>query len=285
MKGIGAMRHGQECGAAQRERRMQGERAMTSSTVRSGSAEDLIHVGCAGWNVPGAVHESFPATGSHLVRYASVLPAVEINSSFYRSHRATTYERWRDSVPESFRFSAKVPKAITHEARLKDVDEALEKFIGEVAHLERKLGCLLVQLPPSLPFDAAIARRFFRRLRALSTADIVCEPRHKSWFTPATGDVLSGIGVGYVDADPPVGVIPEEADRTGAVYLRMHGSPVIYHSTYLEEVIEQLRERIARAVEAGRHVWCIFDNTASGAAVPNALSLLARLRLPQVAPM
>lgn len=256
---------------------------MASSTVRSDSAEDLIHLGCASWSVPGAMHEHFPAAGSHLVRYASVLPAVEINTSFYRPHRAATYERWRDSVPETFRFSVKVPKAITHEARLQDVDEALEKFIGEVGHLERKLGCLLVQLPPSLQFDAAVVRRFFRSMRALSAADIVCEARHKSWFTPATGDVLSGLGVGYVDADPPVGVIPAEAGNTGSIYLRMHGSPVIYHSTYSEDVIEQLRERILRTVEAGCHAWCIFDNTASGAAVPNALSLLARLRLPHAA--
>ena len=137
---------------------------MTSGYVLGGSGAGLIHVGCAGWSVPGAVHEHFPAAGTHLVRYAAVLPAVEINTSFYRPHRAATYARWRDSVPASFRFSAKVPKAITHEARLHGVDEALEKFIGEVSHLEHKLGCLLVQLPPSLQFDPQVARRFFRKL-------------------------------------------------------------------------------------------------------------------------
>ena len=256
---------------------------MTSSEMRVDNDVHLIHVGCAGWSVPGALHDRFPAAGSHLVRYASVLPAVEINTSFYRPHRAATYARWRESVPEWFRFSAKVPKAITHEARLRGTEEALEKFIGEVRHLEHKLGCLLVQLPPSLQFDAQVARRFFRHLRALSGVDIVCEPRHSTWFTRAAADVLSGIGVGYVDADPPVGLIPAEAHGAGFVYLRMHGSPVIYHSAYPEEVIGQLHERITRAVDAGCHAWCIFDNTASGAAVPNALSLLARLHLPQAA--
>lgn len=250
---------------------------MTSGEVRVANNTGSIHVGCAGWSVPGAMHDHFPADGSHLERYAAVFPAVEINTSFYRPHRAATYARWRESVPASFRFSAKVPKAITHEARLRGVDDALEKFIGEVSHLEHKLGCLLVQLPPSLQFDAQVVRPFFRKLRALTAADIVCEPRHATWFSPAAGDVLSGMGIGYVDADPAVGDIPAEAGAAGITYLRMHGSPVIYHSPYAEDVIERLRERILHCAHAGRHAWCIFDNTASGAAVPNALSLLARL--------
>lgn len=256
---------------------------MTSGEVRLDNEENLIHVGCAGWSIPGAMHDQFPTDGSHLVRYSSVLPAVEINTSFYRPHRPATYERWRESVPDGFRFSAKVPKAITHEARLQGVDEALEKFIAEVCRLENKLGCLLVQLPPSLQFDAQVARGFFDRLRMLTDKPIVCEPRHSTWFTPAAASLLSGMSVGYVDADPRVGNVPAEAEGAGVVYLRMHGSPVIYHSAYSEEVIRQLHERLARSAAAGRHAWCIFDNTASGAAVPNALDLLERLHLPPLA--
>jgi uncharacterized protein YecE (DUF72 family) len=264
-------------------------RAMEGDEMRIGQAGEgnrsaSIHVGCAGWNVPGAMHAHFPEAGSHLVRYASVFNAVEINTSFYRPHRAATYARWRGSVPESFRFSAKVPKAITHEARLHGVDDALEKFIGEVSHLEHKLGCLLVQLPPSLSFDAQVVRRFFRRLRALTPVDVVVEPRHKSWFTPAAADAVSGLGVAYADADPAVAPLPFEDGLARTAYLRMHGSPVIYHSVYSDAFLDQLVQRINRYADAGRHVWCIFDNTASGAAVPNALSLSARLRLPEAAP-
>lgn len=169
---------------------------MTFSDGYLDDKRELIHAGCAGWSVPGAVHDRFPEAGSHLERYASVFPAVEINSSFYRPHRAATYARWRESVPESFRFSAKLPKAIPHEARLHDVEEALEKFIGEVSHLERKLGCLLVQLPPSLQFDAPVARRFFRKLRSLTSAGLVCEPRHMTWFSPAAAEVLAASETG-----------------------------------------------------------------------------------------
>ncbi|OWW20916.1 DUF72 domain-containing protein [Noviherbaspirillum denitrificans] len=256
---------------------------MTSDRNRLKDPGVLVHVGCAGWSVPGAMHDRFPAAGSHLERYAAVLPAVEINTSFYRPHRAATYARWRDSVPEAFRFSAKLPKAITHEARLHGVEEALEKFIGEVSHLERKLGCLLVQLPPSLRFDATTALRFFVHLRALTQVPVVCEPRHLTWFTPAAAGMLAGMGVGYVDADPSIAPVPEEAEGAGVLYLRMHGSPVIYHSKYPEEAIAAMQARIESSIDAGRHAWCIFDNTASGEAVPDALSLLARLHALQAA--
>ncbi|MFY0574630.1 DUF72 domain-containing protein [Cystobacter fuscus] len=123
-------------------------------------------IGCAGWSLARAVAGFFPAGGSHLERYAQVLPAVELNSSFYRPHRPATYARWRDSVPATFRFSVKVPKVITHERRLCDVEEPLARFLEEVGHLDEKLGCLLVQLPPSLRFEPAVAGAFFEVLRA-----------------------------------------------------------------------------------------------------------------------
>jgi len=240
------------------------------------------YVGCAGWSLSSAVHDDFPATGTHLARYASVFPAVEINTSFYRPHRAATYERWRDSVPPDFRFSAKVPKAITHEARLRGVHEALEKFIGEVSHLEPKLGCLLVQLPPSLQYDAATALPFFRHLRALTSVHPVCEARHATWFAPAVANALAALDVSCVLADPPVAPLPETAAKV--LYIRLHGAPVVYHSAYAEDFLDGLAERIKREACGGRQVWCVFDNTASGAAVPNALSLLARLRLAEAVP-
>ena len=90
-----------------------------------------IHIGCAGWSLPRAAHAHFPPQGSHLERYAAVLSAVEINSSFYRPHRPETYARWRASVPPAFRFSVKEPRRITNELRLRDADEPLARLLGE----------------------------------------------------------------------------------------------------------------------------------------------------------
>jgi uncharacterized protein YecE (DUF72 family) len=230
-------------------------------------------IGCAGWSLPGTVKTRFPEEGSHLQRYAAVFPAVEINSSFYRPHKPDTYARWRDSVPDAFRFSAKVPKAITHEQRLRDVDGLLERFIAEVGNLGRNLGCLLAQLPPSLRFDAETAYRFFTQLRTRIDADIVCEPRHASWFTEEAAGMLAELGIGFVRADPPA--VAHPVPETGPVYIRLHGSPVMYYSTYAEEVLDGLASELYTMLEQGKRPWCIFDNTAEGWAVPNALTLLA----------
>ena len=259
-------------------------RALTFGGEVVSNCSSAIYVGCAGWSLSSAVQEHFPAAGSHLVRYAAVLTAVEINTSFYRPHRPATYERWRDSVPEGFRFAAKVPKAITHEARLRDIDDALERFIEEVSGLAPKLGCLLVQLPPSLQYDPQLAGKFFRRLRGLTSVNLVCEPRHTSWFTTSAAAGLAAHGVSLVFADPPVAPLPDAASAAGVLYIRLHGSPVIYHSNYEEDRLVQLAEKIGTEARSGREVWVVFDNTASGAAVPNALSLLARLRQAELAP-
>jgi uncharacterized protein YecE (DUF72 family) len=109
-----------------------------------------IHIGCAGWSLPKEHLTLFPLTGSHLERYAARFNCVEINSSFYRSHRVATYQRWAAATPPNFRFAVKLPKQITHIKRLSGADEAITGFATEVAGLGMKLGPVLVQLPPNL---------------------------------------------------------------------------------------------------------------------------------------
>jgi uncharacterized protein YecE (DUF72 family) len=243
-----------------------------------GSGEGAVRVGCAGWSLPRAEHACFPAAGSHLERYAARFGAVEINSSFHRPHRPATYARWSAAVPPSFRFSVKVPKTITHELRLVDTDDLLETFLIEVSGLGEKLGGLLVQLPPSLVCEPAVAAGFFTSLRARSPVLLACEPRHPSWFTPEVDDLLAELGVARVAADPAR--VPEAAAPggwRGASYYRLHGSPRIYYSEYPEEYVDALASRLRADAAAGREVWCVFDNTTLGAATRNALDLRSRL--------
>jgi uncharacterized protein YecE (DUF72 family) len=236
-------------------------------------------IGCAGWGLSALVAEQFPGEGSHLERYARVLPAVEINSSFYRPHRPSTYARWRDSVPGPFRFSVKVPKLLTHEQRLRgDVAGPLERFLGEAGALGEKLGCLLVQLPPSLQFEREAAGAFFGALRERTDVDAVCEPRHVTWLSPEAQALLAAHRVDVVRADPQV--VPAAPLHGAVAYYRLHGSPRVYHSEYPADFLAGLAAELAAHRAAGRRAWCIFDNTASGAAQPNALSLQASLQAP-----
>jgi uncharacterized protein YecE (DUF72 family) len=231
-------------------------------------------IGCAGWTIPKNTAADFPEAGSHLERYAAVFPVVEINSSFYRPHRPQTYARWAASVPNGFRFSLKVPKAVTHEACLRGAEALLEQFASEVSNLADKLGCLLVQLPPKQEFDAAVAAAFFDQLHAVLPCMVACEGRHPSWFCDDATALLRERGIVRVMADPPAGQPGAHVPTSEAAYLRLHGTPRVYYSSYPPEFLERLARYMAAQTAAGRDVWCIFDNTAGGEAVPNALELM-----------
>jgi len=236
-------------------------------------------IGVAGWGLSRTVADRFPPDGTHLQRYAAVFPAVEINSCFYRHHRPATYARWAASVPAGFRFSVKLPKAITHDAQLATWEPVLDRFLEEVGALGEKLGCVLVQLPPKLAFEHTVAEAFFRSLCTSYSGPIAVEPRHPTWAEETVESFLRDHGIARVAADPvrfPGADRPAGSDRL--VYYRLHGSPRIYHSAYPNAYLEQVAGELRRAAERGTEAWCIFDNTASGAAVPDALSLLARLR-------
>lgn len=235
-----------------------------------------IRIGCAGWSIPRDFAQSFPEPGTHLQRYATGLNAVEINSSFYRPHRAATYARWASSVPTDFRFSVKVPKQITHERRLRDASDAVAAFVTAVQSLGDRLGCLLVQLPPSLAFDAVVAESFFVHLRHAFAGPVVCEPRHGSWFSAEAEVLLRMHEVGRVAADPAPhagAAQPSASDRIR--YYRLHGSPQMYYSSYDMAFLAELATRFRSASESAEETWCIFDNTAQGAATENALQLQA----------
>jgi uncharacterized protein YecE (DUF72 family) len=240
-----------------------------------------IRIGTAGWSLRKEVIDNFPGVGTHLQRYARRLDGVEINSSFYRPHRRATYARWRESTPDSFQFSVKIPKQITHEKRLVDCEAELASFLENVTALEKKLGPLLVQLPPSLAWHEVVAARFFAKFRSRYAGPIACEPRHPSWFEERPSHQLADFGVDRVAADPAVveaAASPGGAQRTG--YVRWHGSPRVYYSSYTQETLERLAKTLIDLEQTSANVWCIFDNTAENAAIHNALTLTRLLSVP-----
>lgn len=235
-----------------------------------------VVVGTAGWSIPAASAAAFPSDGTQLTRYASVMGGAEINTSFYRPHRPQTYEKWAASVPEGFRFAVKCPKQISHEKRLEDAGELLARFADEAAGLGSKWAVLLVQLPPSLRFDAVLAGRFFEQVQAVFRGAVVCEPRHLSWFTPEAEALLRSSRVARAAVDPakwPGSDVPGGYTRR-LRYYRWHGSPRIYWSSY-EELWLAAQAQALNAAPGQAARWCIFDNTASGAALANALQLQA----------
>lgn len=232
-----------------------------------------LNIGTAGWSVPRDIADQFPSEGSSLSRYASRFPVAEVNSSFHRPHRRSTWERWRDSVPRAFRFSVKLPKLITHTHKLDGCSELVAEFVEQAGALGDKLAVLLVQLPPKLDFDKTVAAAFFGSLRSRTNVGLVCEPRHASWFTGEVDVLLEHFQIARVAADPAIcEAAKQPGGWNGIRYWRLHGSPVIYRSSYRDR-IDEFADRLMQEVSADGQVWCIFDNTASSAGAADALAL------------
>ena len=130
-----------------------------------------------------------------------------------------------------------------------------------------------MQLPPSLTFDPRVAAKFFSVLRAIHDGFVVCEPRHASWGSARAQDLLVRHRVARVAADPaPFAGADVPGGWNGIVYYRLHGAPRKYWSRYDSNFIATLGETLAR-VPSNVPCWCVFDNTASGAALENAWEL------------
>src|SRR6187200_806505 len=162
-----------------------------------------FRIGTAGWSIPRASASRFELLGTHLQRYSLRLRCAEINSSFYRPHTQATYAKWRDSTPADFRFSVKMPRAITHELKLRDARDPLVAFLSQTDGLGDKRGPLLMQLPPSYAFDLTLVTSFLTLMREVYDGAVVCEPRHATWFSEAVDSVLDQYRVSRVVADPP----------------------------------------------------------------------------------
>jgi uncharacterized protein YecE (DUF72 family) len=236
-----------------------------------------IRIGTAGWSIPRAAAFRFDSAGTHLHRYSRRFDCAEINSSFHRPPAAATYAKWRDSTPADFRFAVKIPRAISHELKLQDAREPFVTFLAQTDGLADKRGPLLLQLPPSLSFDGSVVIAFLDAVRTVYDGPLVCEPRHATWFSPLVISLLERYRISCVAADPPP--VPEAGTPAGwprVAYFRLHGSPRRYWSRYDGNAITTLAAAIGRIATA-EQVWCVFDNTASGAAIENAWELRERV--------
>jgi uncharacterized protein YecE (DUF72 family) len=232
----------------------------------------MKYIGTAGWSLPKECLEKFPDQGSHLERYARVFSAVEINSSFYREHMSRTYERWAASVPDDFRFSVKLSREFTHNCDLQPNASKLARSLQGIQFLGDKLGVILLQFPGSLEFHPKKMERFFKLLRKSYHGPLALEARNCTWIGNAGKNLMYNYGVSKVIADPercPGG--PKKLLTSGGLaYYRLHGSPVIYRSSYQKKFLTDLK----REISSYKKVWVIFDNTTFGEATKNALSML-----------
>ncbi len=231
-------------------------------------------IGTSGWSYPewkDGFYAGVPR-GRWLEHYASAFDAVEVNATFYHTLRTSTLESWRDRTPPAFHFCIKASRYITHIQRLDTTDESFARLRAQADALGTKLAVVLWQLPQGLHRDPDLFERFARRLDDWSQVRHAVEFRHASWFDDDVAQCLTEHRIAAVQshaADWPMW----EAVTTDLVYVRLHGGVRTYDSAYPSAMLRRWADRIEKWLAERRAVHVYFDNTASGHAVSNAMTL------------
>jgi len=236
-----------------------------------------IHVGTSGWyydHWKGPFYPEDLPKKKFLEFYMKNFRSLEINSSFYHLPKSGTFQKWRDTAPPGFVFSVKASRYITHRKRLKDPDESLPPLLDRVEVLGEKLGPVLFQLPPSLPFDVD---RFKAFLAALPQGfKYAFEFRNESWFDGKVYDMMSQEGVAFCMYELAGRISPKEITAS-FVYVRLHGPEGPYQGQYETHTLSGWAGDFSTWAGQGRDVYCYFDNDEAGYAAQDALRLQGML--------
>ena len=191
-----------------------------------------------------------------LAHYASRLPAVEINNTFYRMPSEKLLLGWAAQVPERFRFSIKASRRITHQKKLAGADEETGYLLRTVSVLADRMGPVLFQLPPYLRKDDGLLGSFLDLLP--STVPAAFEFRHASWLDDATLNLLAARGVALCVAETEEGLDAPRLGTAGWGYLRLR------RMDYGEEDLAAWTERIADQGWSDAYVFFKHEDEAEG---------------------
>lgn len=249
-----------------------------------------IYIGTSGWHYDDWTDLFYPPDikGYYELRYhAQFFNTVENNSSFYRIAQESTYKTWGRMTPENYKFSIKVNKFITHEAKLEltpEVIEKLEHILSSMQVLQNRLGAILIQLPASFRYDLPKLETFLGYFCKVARSrqyafDIAIEFRNKYWFSEAVYEVLARYNVALVAADSSR--YPNTRQRTADVaYVRLHGPEKLFASSYSIEQLKDWADYIKSLLVDVKRVYVYFNNDFHGYALENAWELQRLLVLP-----
>jgi uncharacterized protein YecE (DUF72 family) len=237
----------------------------------------MVHVGTSGWQYRdwrGSFYPAGLAQRRWLDHYGARFATVELNNPFYRLPERETFHHWREETPGDFVFAVKMSRFLTHVKRLRDPDEAVDRFLQHARGLGDKLGPVLLQLPPALTADMGRLAETLERFP--SGIRIAVEPRHESWFQ---GDGLRRLleerRAALCIADSPQRRSPVwRTARWG--FVRFHEGRAAPHPCYGDRALATWAERIASLWGPQDEVFCYFNNDTNACAVRNAVTF-ARL--------
>jgi len=240
-----------------------------------------FYFGCAGWSYKEWVGPLYDLGKSMLQQYSNVFDTVELNSSFYRPPDEGTILGLTRNTKRGFMFSAKLNQRFTHDLRLKlnaETQEELEHFVQLFDPLltQDRLGCFLVQLPPSLKRNDQLLENFLSALP--HRYDYVVEFRHKSWMDEATWRILSKYQAAYCIVDEPL--LPSEIHITSPIgYIRWHGhgERPWYNYRYTQEQLQGWVPKIKEVQANTKKTFGIFNNHFHGYAPENCIETMQML--------
>ena len=244
-----------------------------------------LFVGTSGWvysHWQGVFYPENLPPKDKLKYYSQHFNTTEVNYSFYHLPRPSTYQNWSSQTPDDFIFAVKTSKFITHIKRLKGVKEAWKQFLENALNLKEKLGPILFQFPSSFKTTEENLKRLENFLKILKKDCLkfkvyslrsALEFRHKSWCDEKVYELLRKYNAGWVIADSPR---YPRADVVTAdfVYIRMHGSKVMFASKYTKKELSSLVQKIKEWLKEKLDVFCYFNNDFQGYAIENAKELL-----------
>ena len=239
--------------------------------------KSTVNIGTSGWSYKDWVGifypEKLPAK-DFLSFYAQYFNSVEINSSFYHLPRGSTVIDWTKKVPKDFLFCPKMSRFITHIKRLKEPEEPLQRFFETFAPMKKCSGPILIQLPPSLKFDAAVAEHFFSVLKT-NHADFhfAIEVRHQSWLSDESIQLLKKFKIAWVISQAGVDFPYAEHITSKNIYVRFHGPGKLYTSSYSDKMLESFAGKFKSWLEEKFVLWIFFNNDFNGIGIENATRL------------
>jgi len=244
-------------------------------------------VGTSGWSYDhwkGVFYPQRLAKARWFAFLAERFPTVEVNATYYRLFPERTFQSWAAKAPRGFVYAVKMWKRVTHERRLRDVEEPTAEALTHAALLGDHLGPILVQLPPGLRRDDGLLAGFLELLdrlgeRADTRFCATVEFRHASWFDDAVYELLRRAGVALCLFDSPRLTCPRVV-TAGFVYVRFHGRPKLFASLYPESALRSWARWLGEQRDAGRDVFVYFNNDVEGHAITNAGQLTEMLNRP-----
>jgi uncharacterized protein YecE (DUF72 family) len=230
-----------------------------------------FRIGCSGYYYPYWKDKFYPKalpSKAWLDYYSTVFSTVELNGTFYRMPKLDNLKRYAESTPEDFTFSVKMSRYITHVKRLQESRQSIMDFVGLMREgLGMKLSCVLFQMPGTFRYTDENLQRIADNIPREESN--VVEFRHASWWSEPVTTWFANNDLTFCNVDYP-GLITSFVHTSALFYLRLHGNPELFKSSYSVEKLEQFFEMIPSHC---RRAFIYFNNTAYEAGYTNASQL------------